>query len=64
MCVYKYIYIYISISLIKRSLLKGVALSGSDVVGCKVPRKQNSPIFLIFFAPPPFLFPRVDLRLT
>jgi len=27
------------------------------VVGCKIPRKENSPIFQFFFAPPPFLFP-------
>jgi len=31
------------------------------VVGCKIPRKENSPIFG-FFGAPPFLFPRVITR--
>ena len=26
---------------------------GLTVVGCKIPRKENSPIFFTFFAPPP-----------
>ena len=34
------------------------------VVGCKIPRKENSPIFMIFLPPPPLLFPRVNTRLT
>jgi len=33
------------------------------VVGCKIPRKENSPMSR-FFSRPPFLFPRVHPRLT
>ena len=34
-----------------------------SVVGCKIPRKENSSIFR-FFCGPFFLFPRVNPRLT
>ena len=33
------------------------------VVGCKIPRKENSPIF-VFLCTPPLVFPRVYPRLT
>jgi len=41
-----------------------VAGAYADVVGYKIPRKENSPMFGFFLSPPPFLFPRVNPRLT
>ena len=37
----------------------------SSVVGCKIPRKENSPVFLFFWRPPPLpVSPGVHPRLT
>jgi len=39
---------------IRPSMFQFVAAACS-VVGCKIPRKENSPIFLFFRSPPPLL---------
>ena len=64
-CVYMYTYIYIGFSLSpspgRTRYLTSSSPDGltgdakTSVVGCKIPRKENSPIF--FFSVPPPCFP-------
>jgi len=59
-----YLYIYICMRRVLILLGGGIVFDTTHVVGCKIPRKENSPIFFYFFSRPLFLFPWVNPRLT